>query len=411
MANRYWVGNGGSWNDTAHWSNVSGGVGGFSVPVSADDVFFNSSSFTVDDETVALASSASFHDLTYSPTKNTTFTTNGYAISANRITFSTNWALTLNLGSSSITTHGWAYRINSDIHGTSYLNSGTSVITISPPFSDFGFENVSFNTQETYYDIVIQGDGTATPGYVGGAFYILGSTGFSCRNLTFSNAPLLVSWRDFQSGIYNTTYSTRILTANGSAGKLFTFFSESSGDAWKIQALTASLSYVDASDSYASGAVPFNDSIGGVDSGGNVNWCFTDTCMSLFLQTTQLVGANTGGNVQTINSGKSDDSIPIYYELETQGIEFGNVFHRKKISDRIVVFTKNGLDSSLQGKSIDGNYEDIEVELDRRVNIGEKIDLEGNTIMFKWFGEANESTPVFEGIYLERVTDMGITKG
>ena len=46
MANRYWVGGAGTWNttDTTHWSDTSGGVGGASVPVSTDAVFFNSSS-------------------------------------------------------------------------------------------------------------------------------------------------------------------------------------------------------------------------------------------------------------------------------------------------------------------------------------------------------------------------------
>jgi len=131
---------------------------------------------------------------------------------------------------------------------------------------------------------------------------------------------------------------------------------------------------------------------------------------NLYLQTTQLVGAETG-EVQTINAGKSDDGMPIYYELETQGLEFGNVFHRKKISDKIVVFTQDGIDSALQGKTDNNDYQNIEVDLSNRVNIGQKINLEGNTTTFKWFGEASEASPVLEGFYLEKVEDMGITKG
>lgn len=46
MADRYWVGNGGNWNDTAHWSASSGGASGASVPTSSDNVFFNGSSGT-----------------------------------------------------------------------------------------------------------------------------------------------------------------------------------------------------------------------------------------------------------------------------------------------------------------------------------------------------------------------------
>jgi hypothetical protein len=46
MADRYWRGGAGTWNstNTANWSETSGGAGGFSVPTSADDVYFNSDS-------------------------------------------------------------------------------------------------------------------------------------------------------------------------------------------------------------------------------------------------------------------------------------------------------------------------------------------------------------------------------
>jgi hypothetical protein len=43
MANRYWVGGTAAWDGTAgtKWSDTSGGSGGFSVPTTADDVFFS----------------------------------------------------------------------------------------------------------------------------------------------------------------------------------------------------------------------------------------------------------------------------------------------------------------------------------------------------------------------------------
>lgn len=46
MASRYWVGGTGNRNDSAHWSVVSGGLGGASVPTSADDAFIDSNSGT-----------------------------------------------------------------------------------------------------------------------------------------------------------------------------------------------------------------------------------------------------------------------------------------------------------------------------------------------------------------------------
>lgn len=48
MANKYWVGGTGTWNNstTTNWSDTSGGSGGATVPTSADDVFIDSSSGT-----------------------------------------------------------------------------------------------------------------------------------------------------------------------------------------------------------------------------------------------------------------------------------------------------------------------------------------------------------------------------
>jgi alpha-tubulin suppressor-like RCC1 family protein len=44
VADRYWVGGSGNWNNTAFWAEVSGGEGGFSVPTQNDDVFFDANS-------------------------------------------------------------------------------------------------------------------------------------------------------------------------------------------------------------------------------------------------------------------------------------------------------------------------------------------------------------------------------
>jgi len=130
---------------------------------------------------------------------------------------------------------------------------------------------------------------------------------------------------------------------------------------------------------------------------------------NLLTNIVQMVGAETLGAVQAINAGKSDDGTPIYYELQTQEIEFNNRAHLKKISDEIVVLTKNGIDSSLEAQEDDGNFKPIPVDLNDEVNIGENIKLEGNFFTFKWSGTARETSPIFNGIYLEKVTDLGIT--
>lgn len=45
MASRYWVGGSGNWSDTAHWSNASGGTGGYSVPGVSDSAYFRDTSY------------------------------------------------------------------------------------------------------------------------------------------------------------------------------------------------------------------------------------------------------------------------------------------------------------------------------------------------------------------------------
>lgn len=61
---KYWVGNGGNWGDTNHWSNSSGGAGGAGVPQGWDDVIFDQNSFTIDDQHVVIpAEGATCEDL------------------------------------------------------------------------------------------------------------------------------------------------------------------------------------------------------------------------------------------------------------------------------------------------------------------------------------------------------------
>jgi hypothetical protein len=56
MAQRFWIGNTGTWDNstTTNWSTSSGGAGGASVPTSSDDVFFDANSFTLAGSIVAV---------------------------------------------------------------------------------------------------------------------------------------------------------------------------------------------------------------------------------------------------------------------------------------------------------------------------------------------------------------------
>lgn len=119
--------------------------------------------------------------------------------------------------------------------------------------------------------------------------------------------------------------------------------------------------------------------------------------------------ADTSGNVQTVDYGTVDHSeTPIYYELETQDIDFGNRSHKYQISNRITVFNNFGIDSSFQVRS-DGsiNIKDVPVDLSERVNISQDINLIGHFFNFRWYGESTGTAPIFEGFQIERITDVG----
>lgn len=51
---RFWVGNGGNFSNTAHWSTSSGGTSGASMPLPQDTVIFDSNSITTTSQTIVL---------------------------------------------------------------------------------------------------------------------------------------------------------------------------------------------------------------------------------------------------------------------------------------------------------------------------------------------------------------------
>ena len=65
--NLYWVGGSGNWNDKAHWSQESGGIGGYCVPGPTDNTFFDEKSgFTTNNSTVTIDNISYTKDITFS---------------------------------------------------------------------------------------------------------------------------------------------------------------------------------------------------------------------------------------------------------------------------------------------------------------------------------------------------------
>lgn len=122
----------------------------------------------------------------------------------------------------------------------------------------------------------------------------------------------------------------------------------------------------------------------------------------------KMISVDTAGFAQTVNKGFMDNTTPIYYELETQEWEGGNRAHLKSISDKIVVFGKYMVNGKLQVKGGEGNFDDIDIDLNNRVAIGKKINIEDYYYTFRWFGESSGTSPMLEGFYIENIEDKGL---
>ncbi|WP_341837241.1 Ig-like domain-containing protein [Chitinophaga pollutisoli] len=63
----YWVGGAGDWNDNAHWSTTSGGIGGACIPFINDNVVFNAGSgFSAGNNIITTSANAYCKDMTWS---------------------------------------------------------------------------------------------------------------------------------------------------------------------------------------------------------------------------------------------------------------------------------------------------------------------------------------------------------
>jgi len=152
MANRYWVGDSGTWNSSssAHWSATSGGAGGVSVPNSTDDVFFDAASFSGGGEAVTIGAGASCRNLDFtgvdSGTQFNSASSSSTALSIHGdLTLDANLA---NFGSWSVSGHTDSGQI--------HFNSGTNLITSNGV--PFDFTTVEFNGTATLADDASFGD-------------------------------------------------------------------------------------------------------------------------------------------------------------------------------------------------------------------------------------------------------------
>lgn len=121
-----------------------------------------------------------------------------------------------------------------------------------------------------------------------------------------------------------------------------------------------------------------------------------------------MVGSDPAGDVQLINVGKSDDSTTIFYELETQDLEFNNRAINKAITDKLGIATQNAHDSEMQIIADDKDPKNIPIDMGKRVNITSNLNIKGHYARLRWSGEAKEKAPILEGFYLNKIKDDGI---
>lgn len=147
----------------------------------------------------------------------------------------------------------------------------TSTLVIDLSVLDLNVVSVGGLQLNALYNLIIDGAGT------GKTLRLLDATdtSFTLNSLVVQNAPVTLQLH------YLSTYIIGSLDMNGSEGSRITLRSTSSASRPTINATTASVSYVDAKDSRALGAIPFQDVPGGIDSGNNLNWCFPGTCGNL----------------------------------------------------------------------------------------------------------------------------------
>lgn len=124
----------------------------------------------------------------------------------------------------------------------------------------------------------------------------------------------------------------------------------------------------------------------------------------------KMVEADTSGSVQTVNVGQTDNSIPIFFEVITQEIEQGSRATSKLISNKLVVYTKYGLDSKIEIKSFtpnEGGFKPIKIKLNNRVNVA-TCNAKGEFFQFRWYGESSAQASILEGIEVPQIKDEGI---
>jgi hypothetical protein len=356
MANRYWVGGTANWDGTAgtKWATTSGGAGGASVPTTADDVFFTSSStgscniatgntgaksinctgftgtLTGSSDITVAGGITLVTGMTYSYTGITTFTGTGTLISAGKslrtiivsgagITLTLGDALSCNgnftVSEGNFNTANYSFTCaGSLLSGTSNLRSislGSSTVTLTSGGIDFSpSTNLTFNAGTSQINL----SSSVTISSGGMTFYNVSYTGTTSGirsisgSATFNNLTLTAPL----AGVIQLTINSDLtvngtLTCAGASSIRRNFIrSNTIGTNQTITAAVVSANDCDFRDiTIAGAAAPISPTRGG-NCGGNSGITFPAS------KTVYRVGTNTtwagSGSWATSSGGAGADT-------------------------------------------------------------------------------------------------------
>lgn len=265
MADRYWVGGTGTWDNasTANWSATSGGASGASAPTSADNVFFNANSGTAAVVTIAATAACSActvnkSDINLSLSGSPTFagaftltagtiTLNSFTLSVTTFSSSNSNARTLAFGTGKIVLTGSGTFWNATT-ATNFTITGTPVVdvTYSGAIACTISYGATLEAQAISFNITA---GTYTLSCTSAYFINLNFTGFSgifsTGGATSVYGNLTLSSGMTTSGSIALTFAatsgTKTITTNGIILNFPVTFN-GVGGTWQLQdALTMSL--------------------------------------------------------------------------------------------------------------------------------------------------------------------------
>jgi hypothetical protein len=324
MADRYWVGGTANWDGTAglKWSTMSGGIGGASVPTTADDVFFTvlsigtctvsagntgaksinctgftgtltgASAITVAGS-VTLVAGMTFTYIGICTISGTgTLTTAGKAFGSlivNGVGITVTLGDALNTSTRAITvTNGTFTTANFNVTCQSFnssnsnlrtLNLGSSTLTINLTFNFTNVTNLTFNAGTSQINI-----SSSTGTFVGGGqtFYNVSFTGTGAGTRTISGANTFNQISSVSTVAHTITFAadqtigTWLIT--GSVGNVVTVRSNTSGTrrTFNLTNVTSGIDYLTVTDIGITNTDRFYVGTNSTDGGNNLNVYFTN---------------------------------------------------------------------------------------------------------------------------------------